>query len=82
MGAAVKPLNRVSKRKPTARATNKKTRSLEEIQFLDMAVERLKAMPPGEYKMASEKLEIIGTKKENELIMARPHNNLRPWLAG
>ena len=62
MGAAVKPLNRVSKRKPTARATNKKTRSLEEIQFLDMAVEHLKAMPPNEYKIASEKLEIIGTK--------------------
>jgi hypothetical protein len=37
-------------------------RPIEEIAFLSMVMERLKSMPAEEYKLVSEKLEIIGRK--------------------
>jgi hypothetical protein len=46
--------------KPKPKSLKKQTRSEDEIRFLDMAVDHLKSMPIEEYRVASEKLEIIG----------------------
>jgi hypothetical protein len=42
------------------KSSKKPSRSIDEIRFLDMAVDHLKSMSIEEYREASEKLEIIG----------------------
>lgn len=48
------------KLKSKARSSAEEPRSMDEIQFLDMAMSHLESMSAEEYREASEKLELIG----------------------